>query len=119
MRAIKRWQADGEGRELTWPDHTDLCVWLLDQWTEAEAKIALGDAINESLSKDAGSPDALSAAREAFKIVGHFIKDEFINSRWERVPSNIVVSLNIPIGELRAAYNALAALDAEIGEAGR
>ena len=29
LRAIKRWQA-ATGKELTWPDHTDLCVWLLD-----------------------------------------------------------------------------------------
>lgn len=32
MRAIKRWRAAHPGRELTWPDHADLCVWLLDQW---------------------------------------------------------------------------------------
>jgi hypothetical protein len=31
MRAIKRWQAAGPDRELTWPDHTDLLVWLLEQ----------------------------------------------------------------------------------------
>ncbi len=30
MRAIKRWQ-EATGRTLTWPDHADLCVWLLDQ----------------------------------------------------------------------------------------
>lgn len=30
MRAIKRWREAGEGRELTMPDHADLCVWLLD-----------------------------------------------------------------------------------------
>lgn len=31
MRAIKRWQAAGPGREKTWPDHADLVVWLLEQ----------------------------------------------------------------------------------------
>jgi hypothetical protein len=31
MRAIKKWQAAGEGRELKWPDHADLCVFLLEQ----------------------------------------------------------------------------------------
>ena len=31
MRAIKRWQAAGPDRELIWPDHADLCVWLLEQ----------------------------------------------------------------------------------------
>lgn len=30
MRAIKRWQAAGSGLDLTWPDHSDLVVWLLD-----------------------------------------------------------------------------------------
>lgn len=30
MRAIKRWQA-ATGRTLTWPDHADLCVWLLGE----------------------------------------------------------------------------------------
>lgn len=30
MRAIKRWQ-DAGGDKNTWPDHADLCVWLLDE----------------------------------------------------------------------------------------
>lgn len=30
-RAIKRWQAAHPGKELTWPDHADLMVWLLDE----------------------------------------------------------------------------------------
>lgn len=29
-RAIKRWQA-ATGKTLIWPDHADLCVWLLEQ----------------------------------------------------------------------------------------
>ncbi len=36
MRAIKRWQA-ATGRDLTWPDHTDLLVWLLSELDKAEA----------------------------------------------------------------------------------
>lgn len=31
MYAIKRWQAEAPGRDLTWPDHADLCVWLLER----------------------------------------------------------------------------------------
>lgn len=34
QRAIKRWQAAapaGKDRSLTWPDHADLVVWLLEQ----------------------------------------------------------------------------------------
>lgn len=30
MRAIKRWQ-EATGRTMVWPDHADLCVWLLEQ----------------------------------------------------------------------------------------
>ncbi len=39
MRAIKRWQAAGPDRDLTWPDHADLVVWLLERLEEAEAKV--------------------------------------------------------------------------------
>lgn len=31
MRAIKRWQEAHPGRDLTWPDHADLVVWLMEQ----------------------------------------------------------------------------------------
>ena len=34
MRAIKRWQ-ETTGRAGVWPDHADLCVWLLGQIKEA------------------------------------------------------------------------------------
>lgn len=39
MRAIKRWQAEEPGRELTWPDHADLCVWLLNRMAGLEAAL--------------------------------------------------------------------------------
>lgn len=32
-RAIERWRAAAPGRDLTLPDHTDLVVWLLEQWS--------------------------------------------------------------------------------------
>ena len=31
MRAIKRWQEAHPGNDLVWPDHADLCVWLMEQ----------------------------------------------------------------------------------------
>lgn len=31
MRAIKRWQEANPGNDLTWPDHADMVVWMLDQ----------------------------------------------------------------------------------------
>lgn len=36
QRAIKRWQA-ATGKGETWPDHADLCVWLLEHIDRAEA----------------------------------------------------------------------------------
>ena len=30
MRAIKQWHESG-GDKLVWPDHADLCVWLLSE----------------------------------------------------------------------------------------
>ena len=33
MKAIKRWQAE-TGKDLVWPDHQDLCVWLLNKLKE-------------------------------------------------------------------------------------
>lgn len=39
QRAIARWRAeDPAGRKLEWPDHADLCCWLLDRLAEAEAE---------------------------------------------------------------------------------
>ena len=33
LREIKMWQK-ATGKKLIWPDHTDLCVWLLGQLDE-------------------------------------------------------------------------------------
>jgi len=38
MRAIKRWQ-EATGRNLIWPDHADLCVWVLGRMDEQDAEI--------------------------------------------------------------------------------
>jgi len=80
MRAIKVWQAAGEGRELSWPDHADLVVWLLIERDTlaaqlAQAREALEDGLRlrgliaESLASsypDEGSAHA--AEREAKAI---------------------------------------------------
>ena len=42
MRAIKAWQ-DSTGRKLVWPDHADLCVWLLSELAEARLDKELFD----------------------------------------------------------------------------
>lgn len=38
MRAIERWQAEHPGNDLTWPDHADMVVWLLEQLDAAEKR---------------------------------------------------------------------------------
>ncbi len=43
MRAITRWQI-ATGRLLVWPDHADLCVWLMEQNDQLRAE-------NERLTK--------------------------------------------------------------------
>lgn len=42
IRAIARWRSAAPGRDLTLPDHADLCVWLLEE-------IASLDRINTNL----------------------------------------------------------------------
>lgn len=37
MRAIRRWQA-ATGRNMTWPDHADMVVWLLERLDAVEGK---------------------------------------------------------------------------------
>ena len=39
MRAIKRWH-DAGGDELTWPDHVELQIWLLEQLDARDSIIA-------------------------------------------------------------------------------
>jgi len=34
-RAIKRWQAAHPGNDLTWPDHADMVVWLMERYNPA------------------------------------------------------------------------------------
>ena len=46
MRAIRRWQA-ATGRDFTWPDHADLVVWLLEQLTKAEARLAKAGLVSD------------------------------------------------------------------------
>jgi hypothetical protein len=42
MQAISRWQAANPGKELTWPDHADLVVWLLEQLEKKNADAKSG-----------------------------------------------------------------------------
>jgi len=39
MRAIERWRAASPQRELIWPDHADMVVWLLERLEVADKDI--------------------------------------------------------------------------------
>ena len=39
MRAREMWHKAG-GDEMTWPDHADLCVWLLQELAKIKAQLA-------------------------------------------------------------------------------
>lgn len=60
QRAIKCWQAAHPGNDLVWPDHADLCVWLMEQH-------ALRESWKESVLVEVGqcpveSPQSRSSA---------------------------------------------------------
>jgi len=51
QRAIKRWQAAHPGNDLTWPDHADMVVWLMDKISSENARsMAPGSAVPDSES---------------------------------------------------------------------
>lgn len=49
MRAIKMWQEAHPGNDLVWPDHADLCVWLLE---ERERLLKLMEKVLAHLPQD-------------------------------------------------------------------
>jgi len=59
MRAIKQWRAAHPGNDRVWPDHADLCVWLVDQLTEAQADSQRLAAENKRLAENALMREAL------------------------------------------------------------
>lgn len=51
MRGIKRWQ-EATGRTLTWPDHADAVVFLLEKLDAAETALTEAAAIRERDTED-------------------------------------------------------------------
>ena len=58
QRAIKRWQ-EATGKTRIWPDHADLCVWLLEQLERNEALLQM---MEEAVA-------AMEAAREVMAAI--------------------------------------------------
>lgn len=50
QRAIKMWQAAHPGNDLVWPDHADLCVWLLERLTQVMRE--KDEALNASQKRE-------------------------------------------------------------------
>jgi hypothetical protein len=40
QRAIQRWQEAHPGNDLTWPDHADMVVWLLEEDAKLRSEVA-------------------------------------------------------------------------------
>ena len=53
MRAIKRWQVAHPGNDLVWPDHAELCLWLLTELERANPS-----ALAALRAKGGGNGDA-------------------------------------------------------------
>ncbi len=62
MRAIHRWQS-ATGKDLVWPDHADLCVWLMGQLAEARSHIAAQDKRIEGQQADTRRMDKAEELR--------------------------------------------------------
>lgn len=68
-RATKRWQA-ATGRDTIWPDHADLCVWLLEQH----------DALRAALGR---AEHVLSVIRSGVTVPTHTLDDAINKARAE------------------------------------
>lgn len=68
MRAIERWQDAGPGRALTWPDHADMVVWLLEQLaalSTAQGEVEAKDRALTEILNFTASPTVRRLARAA------------------------------------------------------
>jgi hypothetical protein len=67
QRAIKRWQ-EATGRTEVWPDHADLCVWLMEEWDRLRNDGFLGEIRSMS-------PEDLEHVRDACQSQLDDLKD--------------------------------------------
>jgi len=65
-RAVKLWQAAHPGNDLVWPDHTNMVVWLMEQY-DAHAQRTLRDALQKIADTDQ-YPDHEDTAAELREI---------------------------------------------------
>lgn len=77
MRAIKRWQEAHPGNDLVWPDHADLCVWLMEQLDARSAAVNSCVEPEPCVSHIAleKAEAALRAAHEPAVLPGEMSKD--------------------------------------------
>lgn len=55
MRAIKKWQEE-TGRTMEWPDHADLCCWLMSKLDEKERLAPLCNECGTGIGTRSGCP---------------------------------------------------------------
>lgn len=84
MRAIKRWQAEAPGRELTWPDHADLCVWLLSERDALRSRYdVLAHAVWHALddSEEDASSGTTTITKEHYETLCKLVPEDFHETR--------------------------------------
>lgn len=58
QRAIKMWRAAHPGKDMVWPDHADLVVWLLERLThEPDDKDAALESFRATFIDNTGGPN--------------------------------------------------------------
>jgi hypothetical protein len=76
MRAIRRWQAEGVGREQIWPDHADMVVWLLNKLPSSATCEVAGPltipSVLEELKKPTASPMLDELHTQAIRVILYF-----------------------------------------------
>ena len=89
QRGIKRWQEAHPGNDLVWPDHADLCVWLIEQLAAEQAKN------HEFLGRD-------GLANRSLEIAGEI--EALESSLRDRVAIAVLPSLLQPLAADQLAY---------------
>ena len=97
QRARALWRKDRPDRDMIWPDHADLCVWLLEQRDALAAKLA--------------EAERLQLKQSTPPIVRYTL--DISDGRMVKSPDGFWASAD----ELAAAYTTIATLTSKLAEA--
>ena len=87
MRAIEQWQAV-TGEKLKWPNHSDLCVWLMQQLAALQAATPVGLDMPDGVGWFA-TEDIVWESRSVLELTVWEIKDDVVTFRYGHAPSRL------------------------------